>query len=114
VLIVMTVNSNKIASGKRVAPPSCLAGSRSTSLFGTEGRLLRLLNWDTMMRSSGNPLIPTTAELIGEIFNLEERECFEQHLRPIVERGGSLWRTQSSYTWAFKPPIPAKPWPDDE
>jgi arsenite methyltransferase len=72
------------------------------------------MNWDTMMRSSGNPLIPTTAELIGEIFNLEERECFEQHLRPIVERGGSLWRTQSSYTWAFKPPIPAKPWPEDE
>lgn len=72
------------------------------------------MNWDALMRSSGNPLIPTNGEVIGEIFSVEERERFEKHLRPIVERGGRLWRTQSSCTWAFKAPIPERPWPEDE
>ena len=68
------------------------------------------MNWDALMRSSGNPLIPTNGEVIGEIFNVEERERFEKHLRPIVERGGRLWRFQSSFTWAFKAPIPERFW----
>ncbi len=67
-------------------------------------------NWDALMRSSGNPLIPTNGEVIGEVFNAEEREGFEKHLRPIVERGGRLWRFQSSFTWAFKAPIPERFW----
>lgn len=69
------------------------------------------MNWDALMRSSGNPLIPTNSEVIGEIFSVEERERFERHLRPIVERGGRPWRTQSSFTWAAKAPIPEKFWP---
>ncbi len=72
------------------------------------------MNWDAMMRSSGNPLIPTNGEVIAEIFSVEERNRIEKHLRPIVERGGRLWRSQSSCTWAFKAPIPEKPWPDVE
>jgi arsenite methyltransferase len=71
------------------------------------------MNWDTLMKSSGNPLIPTNGELIREIFSLEEQARFEQHLRPLVERGGQLWRMHGSFTWAFKAPIPEKPWPDE-
>jgi arsenite methyltransferase len=69
------------------------------------------MNWDALMRSSGNPLIPTNGEVISEIFSVEERERFEQHLRPIVERGGRPWRTQSSFTWAAIAPIPEGFWP---
>jgi len=49
-----------------------------------------------------------------EIFSDEERARFEQHLRPVVERGGKLWRQQSSFTWAFKAPIPTKLWKEEE
>ena len=71
------------------------------------------MNWDTMMKSSGNPLIPTNGEVIREIFSPEEQARFERHLRPLVERGGQLWRMHGSFTWAFKAPIPEKPFPDE-
>jgi len=69
------------------------------------------MNWGALMRSSGNPLIPTNGEVIDEVFSVEERERFEKHLRPIVERGGRPWRTQSSFTWAAKAPVPEGFWP---
>jgi arsenite methyltransferase len=72
------------------------------------------MNWDAMMKSSGNPLIPTNAEVIAEVFNVEERERFEKYLRPVVERGGKPGRMQVSYTWALKPPIPENPWSEDQ
>jgi len=71
------------------------------------------MKWDTMMKSSGNPLIPTNGEVIREVFSPEEQARLEQHLRPIVERGGQLWRAHGSYTWAFKAPIPEKPFPEE-
>ena len=42
------------------------------------------MKWDTLMKSSGNPLIPTNGEVIREVFSPEEQARFEQHLRPIV------------------------------
>jgi arsenite methyltransferase len=72
------------------------------------------MSWDALKKSSGNPLIPTNEEAWREIFTEEEMRRFEQHLRPVVERGGGIWRWQSSFTWAFKAPIPEKPWPDSE
>ena len=71
------------------------------------------MKWDTLMKSSGNPLIPTNGEVIREVFNPEEQARFEHHLRPIVERGGNLWRAHGSFTWAFKAPIPQKPFPEE-
>jgi len=71
------------------------------------------IKWETMMNSSGNPLIPTNGDVLRQIFNSVEQARFEQHLRPIVERGGRLWRTQGSFTWAFKAPIPEKPFLDE-
>jgi arsenite methyltransferase len=72
------------------------------------------IKWLVLKKSSGNPLIPPNEQVWREIFNDEEMRRFEQHLRPVVERGGQIWRTQSSFTWAFKAPIPEKPWPEDE
>jgi arsenite methyltransferase len=71
------------------------------------------MNWDTLMKSSGNPLLPTNGDVIRGVFNPEEQARFEQHLRPLVERGGQLWRMHGSFTWAFKAPIPEKPFPDE-
>jgi arsenite methyltransferase len=71
------------------------------------------MNWDTMMKSSGNPLIPTNGEVLREIFSADELARFERHVRPIVERGGELWRSHGSFTWAFKAPIPENPWPEE-
>jgi arsenite methyltransferase len=72
------------------------------------------IRWETLIKSSGNPLIPTNEEVFTEIFSEEERANLEKHLRPRVERGGQLWRSLGSFTWAFKAPIPEKPWPDNE
>jgi arsenite methyltransferase len=74
---------------------------------------MRPMKWDTMMNTSGNPLIPTNGEVMREIFSPEDQARFEHHLRPIIERGGNLWRSHGSFTWAFKAPIPKKPWPDE-
>lgn len=71
------------------------------------------MSWDAVAKSSGNPLIPTNEQVWREIFNDEDLARFERHLRPVVERGGNLWRQQGSFTWAFKAPIPTKPWPDE-
>jgi arsenite methyltransferase len=72
------------------------------------------MSWEALKKSSGNPLIPTNEEAWQEIFTEEEMRRFEEHLRPVVERGGGTWRWQSSFTWAFKAPIPEKPWADSE
>jgi hypothetical protein len=70
--------------------------------------------WETLMKSSGNPLLPTNEEVFTDIFSEEERVALEKHLRPRVERGGHIWRSLGSFTWAFKAPIPEKPWPEDD
>jgi arsenite methyltransferase len=67
------------------------------------------MKWETIMNMSGNPLIPTSGEVMRQIFNAEDQTRFEQYLRPIIERGGRLWPYQSSFTWALKAPIPEKP-----
>jgi ubiquinone/menaquinone biosynthesis C-methylase UbiE len=71
------------------------------------------MSWNLLAKSSGNPLIPTNEQVWREIFNDEELARFEKHLRPSVERGGQLARTQGSYTWAFKAPIPEEPFGEE-
>jgi len=72
------------------------------------------MSWEALKKSSGNPLIPTNEEAWQEIFTEEEMRRFEEHLRPVVERGGGIWRWQRSFTWAFKAPIPEEPWAEDD
>jgi arsenite methyltransferase len=71
-------------------------------------------SWEFFLNSSPNPLIPSFAEVQKEIFNDEERERYERHLSPLIERGGQPFRSQGSYTWAFKAPVPKQPWPEEE
>ncbi|HEY6421492.1 MAG TPA: methyltransferase domain-containing protein [Candidatus Binataceae bacterium] len=68
------------------------------------------MRWETMLNMVANPLVPSMAEIMQEIFSDEERARVERYLRPQVERGGDPMRRQGSYTWAFKAPIPEDPW----
>ena len=67
------------------------------------------MRWETVMNSSGNPLIPTLGEMLREIFNDEELARYEKYMRPLIERGGNLARHQGSFTWAYKAPLPKSP-----
>jgi hypothetical protein len=67
------------------------------------------MRWETMMNQWANPLVPSQAEMMREIFTDEERARFERYARPLVEGGGQPIRWQSSYTWALKASLPKDP-----
>jgi arsenite methyltransferase len=46
--------------------------------------------WETYKRISGNPLDPTLQESLDRALTPEERERFEQYLRPLVEGGAPV------------------------
>lgn len=58
--------------------------------------------WDTMINSPGNPLVPSLAEVMAQIFTPEEAARFEAHLRPQVEKGLGRHRSAFVYVWATK------------
>jgi len=59
--------------------------------------------WAAFLNSSGNPKIPTIARAMEEALTPPERERFAQHLQPLVERGGGIWRMGEAYLTAVKP-----------
>ncbi len=65
---------------------------------------------ETLLNLSFNPLWPTAAEQMNKIFSAEERQRFIDHMRPLVEGGKGLARSSSVFIWAFKAPIPKRPW----
>jgi arsenite methyltransferase len=65
---------------------------------------------ESLLKVSPNPLWPTPSELMDKIFTAEERARFIEHIRPLVEGGKGLARFSSVYIWAFKAPIPERPW----
>ena len=58
--------------------------------------------WETFLRTSGNPKIPTFAEAIEQALTPAEAELLATHLRPLVAAGTGAWRTASAYLWASK------------
>jgi SAM-dependent methyltransferase len=58
--------------------------------------------WETVLHSSGNPKLPTLAEMMDEIFTPEEAARYEAHMRPRVEGGLSTNRWATAYLWAVK------------
>jgi ubiquinone/menaquinone biosynthesis C-methylase UbiE len=59
--------------------------------------------WGAFLNSSGNPKIPTIAQAMEQALTPEERERFSDHLRPLVEEGGGVWRMGEAYLTAVKP-----------
>ena len=45
-------------------------------------------SWDTFIRSSWNPKVPTMDEAMHDVLTAEQRRRFTEHLRPQVEAGG--------------------------
>ncbi len=58
--------------------------------------------WETMINTPGNPLVPSVAEVMAQIFTPEEAARFEAHLRPHVEQGLGRHRSAGVYVWATK------------
>lgn len=60
-------------------------------------------SWETVLRTSGNPLMPTVAEALDEALTPDERAVFEAHLRPLVEANAGRRRAAVAYLSAAKP-----------
>ena len=59
--------------------------------------------WESFLKSSGNPKIPTIGEAMERALTPAEREQFAEHLRPLVEEGKGVWRMAQAYLTAVKP-----------
>lgn len=59
--------------------------------------------FETFLRQSGNPTIPTLAEAMEQALTPEERARFTAHLRPLVEQGRGEWRMATALLRATKP-----------
>jgi len=59
-------------------------------------------NWQTFLRSSPNPLVPTLEEAMNEALSVSEIEQFTTHLRPLVEKKQYVRRFAVAYLWAVK------------
>jgi SAM-dependent methyltransferase len=61
------------------------------------------VTWETYIRSSWNPKIPTLEEAMAQALTSEERERYEAHLRPQIESGSSLPTPSAvAYLWGRK------------
>ncbi len=59
-------------------------------------------NWEEMIRTAGNPKIPTLEEAIQQALTPAEAETFVSYLRPLVESGQGVRRFARAYLWAAK------------
>lgn len=59
--------------------------------------------WGEFLRMTGNPRLPPLHEVLDDALTREERERFERHMRPLVERGEGESRLALAYLRAVKP-----------
>ena len=58
--------------------------------------------WETLLKSSGNPLNPTLEEAMAQALSPHEVEQFTAYLRPLVESMQGYERQAVAYLWAMK------------
>lgn len=58
--------------------------------------------WEALLKTAGNPLDPTLEESMERALTAEERQRFERHVRPQVERGAGTKRWAFAYLRAVK------------
>src|SRR5215471_3562303 len=58
--------------------------------------------WETLLKSSGNPLNPTLEEAMAQALSPQEAEQFTAYLRPLVETTQGYERQAVAYLWAVK------------
>jgi arsenite methyltransferase len=59
--------------------------------------------WETVLRTSPNPLAPTLGEAIDDALDPAERVAFEARLRPLVEANAGRRRVAHAYVSGTKP-----------
>jgi ubiquinone/menaquinone biosynthesis C-methylase UbiE len=59
--------------------------------------------WESFVRSSFNPKVPTLEEAMADTLTEEERDRLVAELRPAVEAGRGVWPMGTGYLWAVKP-----------
>jgi arsenite methyltransferase len=59
--------------------------------------------WGAFLRVQGNPCVPPLGLVLDETLTGEEKERFNAHLRPLVERGEGTNRLALAYLRALKP-----------
>lgn len=61
------------------------------------------LTWESLMGSSGNPLMPSNGELVRAALTASEIQRFEAHVKPVVESGSRQRRSAMAHLWAERP-----------
>jgi ubiquinone/menaquinone biosynthesis C-methylase UbiE len=59
-------------------------------------------DWETLLKSSGNPLSPTLEEAMAQALSPQEAEQFTSYLHPLVETMQGYERQALAYLWALK------------
>ena len=59
--------------------------------------------WESVLKSSPNPLAPTLGEALERALNRDERAAFEARLRPLVDADAGRRRMAYAYLSAAKP-----------
>lgn len=59
---------------------------------GPAGDRAPVRDWDALLNTSGNPLMPTLGQLIDTTLTPDEAGQLEAHLRPLVEAGAAAFR----------------------
>ncbi|RME83491.1 MAG: methyltransferase domain-containing protein [Caldilineae bacterium] len=60
------------------------------------------VGWEALLRTAGNPKIPTLEEAMEQVLSPAERETFAAYLRPLAETGQGVTRRAVAYLWAGK------------
>jgi arsenite methyltransferase len=60
-------------------------------------------DWETVLRTSPNPLAPTLDEALDHALDPAERVAFERRLRPLVEANAGRRRIAHAYLYGAKP-----------
>jgi len=62
-----------------------------------------ITSWEVFLGTTPHPLAPSLNQILAERFTPEERQYFEQMLRPTVEAGKSITTDRVAYLQAKKP-----------
>jgi arsenite methyltransferase len=62
-----------------------------------------ITSWDVFLGSSPHPWAPSLKQILAEQFNSDERQFFEQMIRPIVESGKNVTTDRAMYLQAKRP-----------
>ena len=59
-------------------------------------------NWSVLIRTAGNPKIPSLEEAMEQVLTPDEKEKFVNYSRPLVESKPRVKRSAVAYLWAVK------------